>query len=229
MKIMTLLIMFIVFGLVDLYALRSGIVFNSSYRDAISEARKLNKNVLILVGKDIRDNLINDFLNSFEDDKTLEIVTQNNIFLVIDVHNEIFSEISLKKSPTLFFVDSKSEQIKAAYVGSIKDTVQFDKDFLSYVLGTSKLDDIVHAGSNYEINTYDDKVFFYKTLDGNWRLRMNGQDKKLFSSKIELKEYLVLKDENEDKLYAFPKSRRGSIYFSEVGNEEWKLFGKIKT
>ena len=229
MKIMTLLIMFIVFGFVDLYALKSGIVFNSSYRDAISEARKSNKNVLILVGKDIRDNLINDFLNSFEDDKTLEIVTQNNIFLVIDVHNEIFSEISLKKSPTLFFVDSKSEQIKAAYVGSIKDTVQFDKDFLSYVLGTSKLDDTVHAGSNYEINTYDDKVFFYKTLDGNWRLRMNGQDKKLFSSKIELKEYLVLKDENEDKLYAFPKSRRGSIYFSEVGNEEWKLFGKIKT
>ena len=58
---------------------------------------------------------------------------------------------------------------------------------------------------------------------------MNGQDKNLFPSKIELKEYLVFKDENEDKLYAFPKSRKGSIYFSEVGNEEWKLFGKIKT
>ncbi|WKC57653.1 hypothetical protein [Borrelia sp. P9F1] len=228
MRIMTLLIMFIAFGFVHLYALKSDIVFESSYRDAMSEARKANKNVLILVGKDIKDNLVNDFLNSFEDDKTLEIVTQNNVFLVIDMHNEIFNKISLKGSPTLFFVDSKSEQIKAAYVGSIKDTVQFDKDFLSYFLDTSKLDDIVHTGSNYEINTYDDKVFFYKTLDGNWRLRMNGQDKKLSSSKIELKEYLVFKDENEDKLYAFPKSRKGSIYFSEVGNEEWKLFGKIK-
>ncbi|AYE35962.1 hypothetical protein DB313_00340 [Borrelia turcica IST7] len=229
MKIKALLIMFITFGFVNLFALTSDIIFENSYRDAINEARKLNKNVLILVGKDIKDNLIKDFLNSFKDDQILKVVTQNNVFLVVDMNNEIFDEINLKQSPTLFFVDSKSEQIKAAYVGSIKDTVQFDKDFLSYVLGTSKLDDIVHTGNHYEINTFDDKVFFYKTLDGHWRLRMNGQDKKLFPSKIELKEYLVFKDENEDKLYAFPKSRKGSIYFSEVGNEEWKLFGKIKT
>ncbi|UER67282.1 hypothetical protein LKV13_00320 [Borrelia sp. BU AG58] len=229
MKIIAFLVMFIAFRFVNLDALASDVIFESSYRDAINEARRLNKNVLILVGKDIRDNLINDFLNSFEDNKVLKLVAQNNVFLVVDMSNEIFSEISLTKSPTLFFVDSKSEQIKASYVGAIKDAVQFDKGFLSYVLGTSKSDGIVHEGNNYEINTYDDKVFFYKTLDGNWRLRMNGQDKKLFSSKIELKEYLVFKDEDGSKFYAFPKSRKGSIYFSEVGNEEWKLFGKIKT
>lgn len=95
-------------------------------------------------------------------------------------------------------------------------------------MGVSKLDDIIHKKNNYEINTLDDKVFFYKTLDGHWRLRMNGQDKKLLPSKIELKEFLVFKDENEGKLYAFPKSRKGSIYFSEAENEEWKLFGQIK-
>ena len=146
MRIKALFVMFIAFGFVNLFALTSDIIFENSYRDAINEARKLNKNVLILVGKDIKDNLIKDFLNSFEDDQILKVVTQNNVFLVIDMNNEIFGEINLKKSPTLFFVDSKSEQIKAAYVGSIKDTVQFDKDFLGYVLGTSKLEDIVHKG-----------------------------------------------------------------------------------
>ncbi|QMU98879.1 hypothetical protein F0310_00315 [Borrelia sp. A-FGy1] len=229
MRIVALFVLFITFKFISLFALTSDIVFEYSYRNAINEAQKLNKNVLILVGKDIKENLIKDFLNSFKDDRFLKVVTQSNVFLVIDMNNEIFGEINLKQSPTLFFVDSKSEQIKAVYLGPINDTVKFDKDFLSYVLGTSKVNDIIHKGNHYEINTFDDKVFFYKTLDGNWRLRMNGQDKKLFPSKIELKEYLVFKDANEDKLYAFPKSRKGSIYFSEVGNEEWKLFGKIKT
>ncbi|AWG42465.1 hypothetical protein CR532_00335 [Candidatus Borreliella tachyglossi] len=222
-------IIFITLGFVNLFSLFSDIIFENSYQNAMNEARRLDKNVLILVGREVKDNLIKEFFNSFEDDKILKVIAQNNIFLVIDVNNEIFGEISLKKSPTLFFVDSKSEQIKATYVGSIKDAVRFDKEFLSYVLGISKLDDIIQKRNNYEINTFDDKVFFYKTLDGHWRLKMNGQDKKLLPSQRELKEFLVFRDENEDKLYAFPKSLQGNIYFSETANEEWKPFGKIKS
>ncbi|AHH13568.1 hypothetical protein bhYOR_000065 [Borrelia nietonii YOR] len=229
MRFISLFIIFIAFGFVHLFSLSSDIIFHDSYKDAMDEARNLHKNVLILVGRDIKDNLIKDFLKSFKDDKILKAIAKNNVFLIIDVNNEIFGEINLKRSPTLFFVDSKSEQIKAAYVGSIKDTVQCNQEFLNYALGVFKLDDIVQKKNNYEINTLDDKVFFYKTLDGHWRFRMNGQDKKLLPSKIELKEFLVFKDEKEGKLYAFPKSRKGSIYFSEAENEEWKLFGQIKS
>ncbi len=42
------------------------------------------------------------------------------------------------KKPNYFFVDSKNEQIKAAYVGTVLSGVQFDKDFLNYVMGTIK-------------------------------------------------------------------------------------------
>ncbi|WP_434756776.1 hypothetical protein bpuCAU1_000067 [Borrelia puertoricensis] len=228
MRFVSLFVIFIVFGFVHLFSLSSDIIFHDSYKDAMNEARNLHKNVLILVGKDIKGNLIRDFLKSFEDDSLLKAIAKNNVFLIIDVNNEIFGKINLKKSPTLFFVNSQSEQIKAAYIGSIRDTVQSNQEFLNYALGVSKLDDILYKKNNYEINTLDDKVFFYKTLDGHWRLKMNGQDKKLLPSKIELKEFLVFKDENEGKLYAFPKSRKGSIYFSEAENEEWKLFGQIK-
>ncbi|WP_421622993.1 hypothetical protein R5397_04065 [Borrelia sp. MN22-0132] len=228
MRFVSLFVIFIVFGFVHLFSLSSDIIFYDSYKDAMNEARNLHKNVLILVGKDIKGNLIRDFLKSFEDDNLLKAIAKNNVFLIIDVNNEIFGKINLKKSPTLFFVNSQSEQIKAAYIGSIRNTVQSNQEFLNYALGVSKLDDIIYKKNNYEINTLDDKVFFYKTLDGHWRLKMNGQDKKLLPSKIELKEFLVFKDENEGKLYAFPKSRKGSIYFSEAENEEWKLFGQIK-
>ncbi|AHH08028.1 hypothetical protein baBA2_000064 [Borrelia anserina] len=229
MRFVSLVTILIVFSFVHLLSLSFDIIFHNSYKDAIDEARQLCKNVLILVGRDIKDNLIKDFLKSFEDDKLLETIAKNNVFLVIDINNEIFSEINLKRSPALFFIDSKSEQVKAAYVGSIKNTVQCNKEFLNYALGIFKLDDNVHKKNNYEINTLNDRIFFYKTLDGHWKLRMNGQDKTLLPSKIELKEFLVFKDENEGKLYAFPKSRKGSIYFSETENEEWKLFGQIKS
>ncbi len=43
-----------------------------------------------------------------------------------------------KKAQLFFFVDSKNEQIKAAYVGTVLSGVQFDKDFLNYVMGTIK-------------------------------------------------------------------------------------------
>ncbi|BDU63248.1 hypothetical protein BOFE_07880 [Candidatus Borrelia fainii] len=228
MRFVSLFVIFIAFCFVHLFSLSSDIIFHDSYKDAMDEARNLHKNVLILVGKDIKGNLVRDFLKSFEDDRLLKAIAKNNVFLIIDMNNEIFGEINLKKSPTLFFVDSQSEQIKTAYIGSIRDTVQCNQEFLNYALGVSKLDDIFHKKNNYEINTLDDKVFFYKTLDGHWRLKMNGQDKKLLSSKIELKEFLVFKDESEGKLYAFPKSKKGSIYFSEAENEEWKLFGQIK-
>ncbi|AHH10219.1 hypothetical protein bcCo53_000065 [Borrelia coriaceae] len=228
MRFVSLFVILITFSFVGLFALSSDMIFHNSYKDAMDDAKKLHKNVLILVGRDIEDNLIKDFLRSFEDDKVLKALAENNVFLIIDVNNEIFNEINLKKSPTLFFVDARSEQIKAAYVGFIKDIVKGNQEFLSYALGIYKLDDIVHKKNNYEISTLDDKVFFYKTLDGHWRLRVNGQEKKLVPSRIELKEFLVFKDESEDKLYAFPKSRKGSIYFSEAENEEWKLFGQIK-
>ncbi len=52
--------------------------------------------------------------------------------------------------------------------------------------------------------------------------------RKLVLFDTDLKEFLVFKDINENKLYAIPKSRIGNIYFSLLGNEEWKLFGKIK-
>ncbi|AHH03020.1 Hypothetical protein BHY_0069 [Borrelia nietonii YOR] len=162
MRFISLFIIFIAFGFVHLFSLSSDIIFHDSYKDAMDEARNLHKNVLILVGRDIKDNLIKDFLKSFKDDKILKAIAKNNVFLIIDVNNEIFGEINLKRSPTLFFVDSKSEQIKAAYVGSIKDTVQCNQEFLNYALGVFKLDDIVQKKNNYEINTLDDKVFFIK-------------------------------------------------------------------
>ncbi|ACH94329.1 hypothetical protein ACE4V3_03960 [Borrelia recurrentis] len=231
MKFVNLLaiFIFIVFNSVYLFSNLLNVVFHDSYEDAIDEAKKLYKNVLILVGKDIKDNLIRDFLKSFEDDKIFKLIAKHNVFLVIDVNNEIFSEINLKKSPTLFFVDAKSEQVRAAYTESIKDTVQYNREFLNYALGVFKLDDIVYKNDNYEINIFDDKVFFYKTLDGHWRLRMNGKDKKLLPSKIELKEFLVFQDENGGRLYALPKSKKGGIYFSESEKEEWKFFGQIKS
>ncbi|AGT27069.1 hypothetical protein [Borrelia miyamotoi] len=232
MRFVSLFIIFIVFSFVHLFSLSSNIIFQDSYKHAMHEAQKLHKNVLILVGRDIKDNLIKDFLNSFEDDSLLKAISKKNVFLIIDVNNEIFSEINLKEGPVLFFIDSKSEQVKSAYIGSIKDTVQYNQEFLNYALGVSKLDNIIHENNesnNYEVNTLHDKVFFYKTLGGHWRLKMNGQDKKLLPSKIKLKEFLVFKDENEKNFYAFPKSLKGSIYFSETDNEEWKLFGQIKS
>ncbi|BCR21510.1 hypothetical protein [Borrelia sp. HM] len=229
MKFLSLFIMFVTLSFVHLFSLSSNIIFQDSYKNAMYEAQKLNKNLLILVGRDVKDNLKKDFLNSFEDDNLLNAIAKKNVFLIIDMNNEIFGEINLKKSPVLFFVDSKSEQVKAAYIGSIKNTVQSNQEFLNYALGVSHLDNVVKKKNNYEVNTLHDKVFFYKTFDGNWRLKMNGQDKKLLPSKIELKEFLVFKDENGSNLYAFPKSLKGSIYFSEAEHEEWKLFGQIKS
>ena len=230
MRFVSLFIIFITLSFVYLFSFSSrNIIFQDSYKDAMYEARKLDKNVLILVGRDIKDNLVKDFLNSFKDDSLFKAIAKRNVFLIIDVNNEIFGEINLKKSPVLFFVDSKSEQVKAAYIGSIKDTVQSNQEFLNYALGVANLGNFVHKKNNYEVNTLHDKVFFYKTFDGHWRLKMNGQDKKLFPSEKELKEFLVFKDENGRNLYAFPKSLKGSIYFSEAEHEEWKLFGQIKS
>ncbi|AJA89915.1 hypothetical protein OY14_00320 [Borreliella chilensis] len=215
-------------GFADLFSLPESIIFESSYKIAIEKAQKLDKNVLILVGRDIKENLIKNFLNSFKNDKVLHSVARKNVFLVIDKDNEIFNKINLQRSPTIFFVDSKNEQIKAAYVGSILSSVQFDKDFLSYVMGSIKSTGVSKNQKNYEINTIDEKIFFYKTLKGDWRLKFDGKDRKLDLFDTELKEFLVFKDIDENKLYAIPKSKIGNIYFSLLGNEEWKLFGKIK-
>ncbi|MCD2371532.1 hypothetical protein LRB25_01285 [Borreliella burgdorferi] len=204
------------------------IIFESSNEVAIKKAQKLNKNVLILVGRDIKENLIKDFLNSFTNGEIIHKVSRKSVFLVIDKDNEIFNKINLQKSPTIFFVDSKNEQIKAAYVGAVLSSVQFDKDFLSYVMGTIKSTSVLKKQKDYEINTADGRTFFYKTLKGDWRLKFNGKDRKLVLFDTDLKEFLVFKDINENKLYAIPKSRIGNIYFSLLGNEEWKLFGKIK-
>ncbi|WP_151060633.1 hypothetical protein [Borreliella turdi] len=215
-------------GFLDLFSLSENIIFESSYEIAIKKAQKLNKNVLILVGKDIKENLIKAFLNSFRDDEIIHTITKKNVFLVIDKDNEIFNKINLQKSPTIFFVDSKNEQIRAAYVGTVLNSIQFDKDFLSYVMGTIKSTSVLKKKKSYEINTIDEGTFFYKTLKGDWRLKLNGKDRKLVLFDTDLKEFLVFKDIDENKLYAIPKSRIGNIYFSLLGNEEWKLFGKIK-
>nr|WP_267517775.1 hypothetical protein [Borreliella afzelii] len=215
-------------GFSDLFSLSQDIIFESSYEIAIKKAQKLGKNVLILVGRDIKENLIKDFLNSFKNDEIIHTVSKKNVFLVIDKDNEIFNKINLQKSPTVFFVDSNNEQIKAAYVGTVLNNIQFDKDFLSYVMGAIKSTSVLKKQRNYEINTLDEKIFFYKTLKGDWRLKFYGKDRKLILFDTELKEFLVFKDIDENKLYAIPKSRVGNIYFSLLGNEEWKLFGKIK-
>ncbi|AEL69298.1 hypothetical protein [Borreliella afzelii] len=215
-------------GFSDLFSLSQDIIFESSYEIAIKKAQKLGKNVLILVGRDIKENLIKDFLNSFKNDEIIHTVSKKNVFLVIDKDNEIFNKINLQKSPTVFFVDSNNEQIKAAYVGTVLNNIQFDKDFLSYVMGAIKSTSVLKKQRNYEINTLDEKIFFYKTLKGDWRLKSYGKDRKLILFDTELKEFLVFKDIDENKLYAIPKSRVGNIYFSLLGNEEWKLFGKIK-
>nr|WP_267506819.1 hypothetical protein [Borreliella bavariensis] len=215
-------------GFSGLFSLPEDIIFESSYEIAIKKAQKLDKNVLILVGRDIKENLIKDFLNSFRNDEIIHTVSRKNVFLVIDKDNEIFNKINLQKGPTIFFVDSKNEQIKAAYAGTVLNGVQFDKDFLNYVIGTIKSTSVLEKQKNYEINTINERVFFYKTLKGDWRLKFNGKDKKLVLFDTDLKEFLVFKDIDENKLYAIPKSRIGNIYFSLAGNEEWKLFGKIK-
>lgn len=215
-------------GFSGLFSFPEDIIFESSYEIAIKKAQKLDKNVLILVGRDIKENLIKDFLNSFRNDKIIYTISRKNVFLVIDKDNEIFNKINLQKSPTIFFVDSKNEQIKAAYVGTVLSGVQFDKDFLNYVMGTIKSTSVLKKQKNYEINTINEKIFFYKTLKGDWRLKLEGKDRKLVLFDTDLKEFLVFKDIDENKLYAIPKSRIGNIYFSLLGNEEWKLFGKIK-
>lgn len=215
-------------GFSGLFSFPEDIIFESSYEIAIKKAQKLDKNVLILVGRDIKENLIKDFLNSFRNDKIIHTVSRKNVFLVIDKDNEIFNKINLQKSPTIFFVDSKNEQIKAAYVGTVLSGVQFDKDFLNYVMRTIKSTSVLKKQKNYEINTINEKIFFYKTLKGDWRLKLEGKDRKLVLFDTDLKEFLVFKDIDENKLYAIPKSRVGNIYFSLLGNEEWKLFGKIK-
>ncbi|WKC74906.1 hypothetical protein QIA36_00890 [Borreliella yangtzensis] len=215
-------------GFLDLFSLPGDIIFESSYDIAIKKAQKFGKNVLILVGKDIKENLIKNFLNSFENDEIIHTITKKNVFLVIDKDNEIFNKINLQKSPTIFFVDSKSEQIKSAYAGTVFSSIQFDKNFLSYVMGAIKSTSVLEKQKNYEINTIDGRTFFYKTLKGDWRLKFNGKDKKLVLFDTDLKEFLVFKDIDENKLYAVPKSRIGNIYFSLLGNEEWKFFGKIK-
>ncbi|WP_424632228.1 hypothetical protein [Borreliella lusitaniae] len=215
-------------GVSDLFSLPEDIIFESSYEIAIKKAKKLDKNVLILVGRDIKENLIKDFLDSFTNDEIIHKVSRKNVFLVIDKDNEIFNKINLQKSPTIFFIDPKNEQIKAAYVGTFLNSIQFDKDFLNYVMGAIKSTSFKKKQKNYEINTIDERIFFYKTLKGDWRLKFDGKDRKLILFDTDLKEFLVFKDINESKLYAIPKSRVGNIYFSLLGNEEWKLFGKIK-
>lgn len=215
-------------GFSGLFSFPEDIIFESSYEIAIKKAQKLDKNVLILVGRDIKENLIKGFLNSFRNDEIIHTVSRKNVFLVIDKNNEIFNKINLQKSPTIFFVDSKNEQIKAAYVGTVLSGVRFDKDFLNHVMGTIKSTSVLKKQKNYEINTINEKIFFYKTLKGDWRLKLEGKDRKLVLFDTDLKEFLVFKDIDENKLYAIPKSRIGNIYFSLLGNEEWKLFGKIK-
>ncbi|WKC80410.1 hypothetical protein [Borreliella tanukii] len=215
-------------GFLNLFSLTEDIIFESSYEIAIKKAQELDKNVLILVGRDIKENLIKDFLNSFKNDEIVRTVSRKNIFLVIDKNNKIFNKINLQKSPTIFFVDSKNEQIKAAYAGTALSSIQFDKNFLNYVMGSIKSTSFLKEQKNYEINTINDRIFFYKTLQGDWRLKFDGKDRKLVLFDTDLKEFLVFKDIDENKLYAIPKSRIGNIYFSLLGNEEWKLFGKIK-
>ncbi|WKC79490.1 hypothetical protein [Borreliella tanukii] len=215
-------------GFLNLFSLTEDIIFESSYEIAIKKAQELDKNVLILVGRDIKENLIKDFLNSFKNDEIVRTVSRKNIFLVIDKNNKIFNKINLQKSPTIFFVDSKNEQIKAAYAGTALSSIQFDKNFLNYVMGSIKSTSFLKEQKNYEINTMNDRIFFYKTLQGDWRLKFDGKDRKLVLFDTDLKEFLVFKDIDENKLYAIPKSRIGNIYFSLLGNEEWKLFGKIK-
>ncbi|WP_301409573.1 hypothetical protein [Borreliella tanukii] len=215
-------------GFLNLFSLTEDIIFESSYEIAIKKAQELDKNVLILVGRDIKENLIKDFLNSFRNDEIVRTVSRKNIFLVIDKNNKIFNKINLQKSPTIFFVDSKNEQIKAAYAGTALSSIQFDKNFLNYVMGSIKSTSFLKEQKNYEINTMNDRIFFYKTLQGDWRLKFDGKDRKLVLFDTDLKEFLVFKDIDENKLYAIPKSRIGNIYFSLLGNEEWKLFGKIK-
>ncbi|EEF81400.1 hypothetical protein [Borreliella valaisiana] len=215
-------------GFLDLFSLPGDIIFENSYEIAIKKAQEFGKNVLILVGRDIKENLIKDFLNSFKNDEIIHTVSRKNVFLVIDKDNKIFKKINLQKSPTIFFVDSKNEQIKAAYAGTALSSIQFDKNFLSYVMGTIKSTGVLEKQKNYEINTIDERTFFYKTLKGDWRLKFNGKDRKLVLFDTDLKEFLVFKDIDENKLYAVPKSRIGNIYFSLLGNEEWKFFGRIK-
>ncbi len=56
------------------------IIFESSYEVAIKKAQKLNKNVLILVGRDIKENLIKDFLNSFTNGEIIHKVSRKSVF-----------------------------------------------------------------------------------------------------------------------------------------------------
>ncbi len=198
-------------GFSDLFSLSQDIIFESSYEIAIKKAQKLGKNVLILVGRDIKENLIKDFLNSFKNDEIIHTVSKKNVFLVIDKDNEIFNKINLQKSPTVFFVDSNNEQIKAAYVGTVLNNIQFDKDFLSYVMGAIKSTSVLKKQRNYEINTLDEKIFFYKTLKGDWRLKSYGKDRKLILFDTELKEFLVFKDIDENKLIYFVLRQNKSI------------------
>lgn len=112
MRFVSLFVIFIVFGFVHLFSLSSDIIFHDSYKDAMDEARSLHKNVLILVGKDIKGNLIRDFLKSFEDDNLLKAIAKNNVFLIIDVNNEIFGEINLKKVPLCFLLIHRVSKLK---------------------------------------------------------------------------------------------------------------------
>lgn len=112
MRFVSLFVIFITFGFVHLFSLSSDIIFHDSYKNAMDEARNLHKNVLILVGKDIKDNLIGDFLKSFGDDNLLKAIAKNNVFLIIDVNNEIFGEINLKKVPPCFLLIHRVSKLK---------------------------------------------------------------------------------------------------------------------
>lgn len=112
MRFVSLFVIFIAFCFVHLFSLSSDIIFHDSYKDAMDEARNLHKNVLILVGKDIKGNLVRDFLKSFEDDRLLKAIAKNNVFLIIDMNNEIFGEINLKKVPPYFLLIHKVSKLR---------------------------------------------------------------------------------------------------------------------
>lgn len=67
-------------GFSGLFSLPEDIIFESSYEIAIKKAQKLDKNVLILVGRDIKENLIKDFLNSFRNDEIIHTVSKKMFF-----------------------------------------------------------------------------------------------------------------------------------------------------